>query len=111
MKDNSVKKDVWVLLGSVVGFYLILIGAGWADAKLGLTQAYTLVDIASLAVQVATASALAWIVKRLALAQTLGKDFGKVFDVGWSKFDDKEKARWIIGAFLVIFTSVLFASK
>lgn len=109
--DNSVKKDIKLAGISVVGFYLILALAGWVDAKFQLTEAYTLVDIASLVLKVFTASALAWIVKRVVFTQTLGKDFGSTFDVGWEEMSQKEKARWIIGTFLTIFIGVIIAAK
>jgi hypothetical protein len=41
---------------------------------------------------------------------TLGKDFGGVFNEGWAQFSIKEKAHWIIGAFLVIFFAIMHAS-
>ena len=110
MKDNSVKKDMLVAGGSIVGFYLLLIVAGWLDSMFGLTAAYTLVDVASVSLKVATASALAWILKRLVFTNTLGKDFGGVFNEGWAQFSIKEKAQWIIITFLVIFFAVMQAS-
>lgn len=109
-KDNSVKKDIWVALGSVIAFYVMLVVAGWADAKFGLAQAYTLVDIASLVVKVATASAIAWVLKRVIFTNTIGKDFGGVMNEGWAQLSLKEKTRWIIGAFLVIFFAVMLAA-
>lgn len=109
-KDNSVKKDLWIAGGSVVGFYVLLIIAGWLDSVFGLTEAYTLVDVASLGLKVATASAFAWILKRLVFTNTLGKDFGGVFNEGWAQFSIKEKAKWIIVTFLVIFFAVMQAS-
>lgn len=110
-KDNSVKKDVGVAVGSIVAFYLLLLGAGWVDKNFGLTEAYTLVDIASLTLKVATASALAWVLKRIVFSKTLGKDFGETFNQGWETMDKKEKARWIIGAFLVIFSSIIVTAS
>ena len=109
-KDNSVKKDLIIAGFSVVAFYIVLIFAGWADRAFGLTEAYTLVDIASLGLKVATASALAWVLKRLVFSQTLGKDFGNTFNIGWGLMSGTEKARWIIGTFLVIFVSVMLAA-
>lgn len=109
-KDNSIKKDIGLAFAGIAGFYGVLILANYADSTFGLTQAYTLVDIASLALKVTTASAIAWILKRLVFAQTLGKDFGSTFNAGWEKLDIKEKARWIIATFLIIFFSVIIAS-
>lgn len=110
MKNNSVKKDLWIVGGSVIGFYVLLLLAGWLDGVFGLTQAYTLVDVAALGLKVATASALAWVLKRLVFANTLGKDFGGVFNEGWAQFTIKEKTQWILITFLVIFFSVMQAS-
>lgn len=109
-KGNSVKKDILLVVGSVFFFYLMLVIAGWIDGKFGLAQAYTLVDVASLALKVSTASALAWVVKRVVFTHTLGRDFGTVFNQGWNSLDIKEKSRWIIGTFLVIFFAVMQAS-
>jgi hypothetical protein len=111
MKDNSVKKDVLMAVGSVVVFYLILLFAGWADKTFDLVEAYTLVDIASLVLKVATASAIGWVLMRIVFTQTLGRDFGITFNSGWNAMNKTEKARWIIGTFLVIFVSVIIASK
>lgn len=110
-KDNGIKKDIGLVLGSIIAFYLALIGAGWMDNKLGFQEAYTLVDVASLGLKVAVASALAWIVKRLVFTNTLGKDFGDIFDSGWNEMSKVEKSRWIIGTFLVIFGSIIYASS
>lgn len=109
-KDNSVKKDIWVAIGAIVVFYVMLLAAGWVDAKFGLAQAYTLVDIASLGVKVATASAIAWILKRVIFSNSIGKDFGGVFNEGWAQMTLKEKTRWIIGTFLVLFFAIMLAA-
>ena len=108
-KDNSVKKDVVIAGGSIVAFYVVLIIAQWADSLFGLAEAYTLVDVASIGLKVATASAFAWLVKRLVFTNTLGRDFGKVFNDGWDKLSQIEKTRWIIGSFLVIFASIVIS--
>lgn len=108
--DNSIKKDILVALISIVAFYAILVGANVADAKLGLVQVFSLVDIASVAMKVATASALAWVLKRVVFTKTLGKDFGEKFDKGWSSMTDVEKARWTIGAFLALFAVIAMVS-
>jgi hypothetical protein len=109
-KDNSIKKDVLVALGSVFGFYLILKLATVLDAWFNLPEVFTLVDVASTGLQIATASAFAWILKRLIFSHTLGKDFGKVFDEGWSQFSVKEKTQWIIISFLSLFIGCVIAS-
>lgn len=108
MNDNSVKKDIWLVIGSIIGFYAVLLGASWVDLKLDLAQAYTLADIACVSLKVATASALAWILKRLVFTNTLGKDFGKSFNEGWADMSLVEKARWTIGTFLVVFTTIMW---
>ena len=110
-KENSVKKDVFLALGSVVGFYLVLLLARFVDTQFGIPDAYNLVDIASLVLKVATASAIAWVLKRLVFAKTLGKDFGNTFDQGWAEMSKVEKTRWIVGTFLVIFYAVISASN
>lgn len=107
MKDNSVKKDVWFWGLSIFGFYLVLSTATWIDSKLGLTQLFTLVDIASTTVKVTTASLIAWVVMRFVFTNTLGKDFGKTFNDGWEKLNESEKVRWILITFLVIVFGVI----
>ena len=103
MNDNSVKKDICIAATAILLFYIILVGANVIDNKFGLSQVFNLVDIAAAAMKVATASALAWLVKKLVFAKTLGRDFGAKFDSGWYAMNDTEKARWIIGTFLVLF--------
>lgn len=110
-KDNSIFKDVLMVLLTVVGFYLILNGATWFNNKFDFSQIFQLVDIAAVAVKVATASALAWVVKRVVFAKTLGKDFGKTFDSGWAQMSTVERARWTIVTFLVIFATILYISN
>ena len=109
-KDNSVKKDLLLVVGSLATFYLILWIATWVNAKFGFDQIFNLVDVASLSFKVATASALSWVVKRFVFTQTLGKDFGRTFNIGWANMTDVEKARWTIVTFLVIFAVILQAS-
>lgn len=111
MTDNSVKKDVGIAAICVVVFYVLLVVANWVDTKFSLPEIYSLVDIASVTLKVATASAIAWVLKRVVFTKTLGKDFGDTFNKGWEVMDKKEKARWIIGTFLVIFVSVILVSK
>jgi len=111
MNGNSVKKDISLVFAFIVGFYLTLVGAGWVDGKLGLTQAYTLVDIASLSLKVFTASALVWILKRLAFKNTLGADFGATMNAGWNQMSTIEKTRWVIGVFVALFTAIIIAGS
>lgn len=108
--DTGVAKDIFLAILGIVGFYVMLVLASWADAKFSLTEAYNLVDIASLSLKVFTGSALAWILKRIVFSHTLGKDFGKTFNEGWDSMTSQEKAKWIIISFLVIFGSIMFAA-
>lgn len=110
MKDNSVKKDLAWAGGSILGFYLILKLATWLDSVLNLPEVFTLVDVASTGLQIITASAFAWILKRIIFTNTLGKDFGGVFNEGWAQFTIKEKAQWIIISFLALFIGCVIAS-
>lgn len=109
-KDNSIKKDVWVAGGSILGFYLILKLATLLDTWFNLPEVFTLVDVASTGLQIATASAFAWILKRIIFSKTLGKDFGGVFNEGWAQFTIKEKTQWIIISFLALFIGCVIAS-
>lgn len=110
MKDNSIKKDLGLAAGGVALFYIVLVVANYLDMKFGLTQAFTLVDIASLLLKVSTASAIAWVIKRVVFKNTLGKDFGGVFNEGWEQFTIKEKTKWILGVFVVLFVAILTAA-
>lgn len=107
--DNSVKKDIGIALAAIFGMYLILIGANYVDAKFGLPQVYTFVDVASLFLKVTTASALTFILKRLVFKNTLGKDFGKTFDEGWQQFTPKQKTIAMLAVFVPIFVGILCA--
>lgn len=109
-KQNSVKKDIWLVLGSVVGFYLLLILANYAYDSFGVKQAFAVVDLSVLALKVTTASALVWILNRVVFSNTLGKDFGKTFNDGWDSMSNVEKSRWILGTFVVLFASILAVS-
>lgn len=109
-KDNSIKKDVLVAGGGIVGFYIILVIATWLDSLFNIPAVFTLVDVASTGLQIVTASAFAWILKRIIFTNTLGKDFGGVFNEGWAQFTIKEKAQWIIISFLALFIGCVIAS-
>ena len=110
-KQNGILKDLGVAGGGVIFFYLILILAKWVDGKFGLAEAYTLVDIASVSLHVAIASALTWVIKRVVFPKTLGAFFGTMFNIGWGEFTVQEKTRWSLATFLVIFATIMFASK
>jgi hypothetical protein len=107
-KDTSVIKDWAITVGSVVGFLGLLQLATWVSAAFGFTGLYDVVDIASVAVKVAVASALAWTVKKIVFPATLGKDFGATFNEGWKAMPKKEKTRWIIGMFMALFVTIMF---
>ena len=109
MIDNSVKKDIKWAVGSIVGFYLLLFIASLVDSWLGVGAAFNLVGVAAMGLKVATASAFAWILKRVVFTHTLGKDFGGVFNEGWAQFSIKEKAQWIIITFLALFFAIMHA--
>jgi len=110
-KQNGVVKDLAVAGGSVVFFYLVLLLAKWVDGAFGLAEAYTLVDIASLSLHVAVASALVWVVKRVVFPKTIGIFFGSMMNIGWDEFSVKEKTRWTLSFFLVLFSIIILASK
>lgn len=111
MKDNSIKKDLITAGGSIAAFYLLLVIANWVDAALGLSAAFTLVDIASLVMKVGVCSAILWAYFRIVYKNTLGKDFGSVFDDGWSAMEPKEKARWILGVSVVLLGIIVYAAN
>jgi len=100
-----------MVMGAIVGFYLILNGATWINTKFDFSQIFQLVDIAAVTLKVAVASALAWVIKRVVFANTLGKDFGRTFDAGWNQMSTVEKARWTIVTFLVFFSIILYVSN
>jgi len=105
--DNSVKRDLAFAGLGVVAFYAILILATVLDGWLGLSAVYNLVTIALAFLKVATASAITWVLLRVGFKNTIGKDFGKSFDIGWSSMSSVEKARWTIGAFVVLFFAIM----
>lgn len=110
MKDNSVKKDLIIAGISIVAFYVLLIVATWIDGIFGLSSAFTLVDVASLVMKVGVCSAVVWAWFRIVYKNTLGKDFGDVFDKGWAALEDKEKARWILGVSVAVLAIVVYAA-
>lgn len=109
--DNSIKRDLIFASIGVFLFYLILILANTIDGVFGLSAAYNLVDIASTFLKVVVSSALTWGIFRIAFKNTIGKDFGSVFDNGWGLMKPVEKARWIIGGFIVIFMAIIIGTS
>lgn len=108
-KDNSVKKDIGIAIAAVIAVYGILVGANYVDTHFGLPQVYTLVDVASLFLKVTTASAITFILKRLAFPNTLGKDFGDKFTEGWEQLTPKQKTLTTLAVFVPIFVGILCA--
>ncbi len=106
--NNSVKKD-WLIAGGVfAGAFAILKAAGWIDTNFDFSAIYNLVDVYTVIAKVAVASALAWTVKKVIFANTLGKDFGTTFDTGWDKMQPVEKVRWILALFTALFVTIMF---
>jgi hypothetical protein len=107
-KNNSVKRDWLIAGGGAAGFFAILKASGWVDDKFDFSAIFNLVDFYMVAAKVAIASALAWTVKKLVFSNTLGKDFGITFDIGWEAMPPIEKSRWIIVVFIALFTTIMF---
>lgn len=107
-KDNSLKRDWLIAGGAAAGFFAILKGAGWVDQNFDFSAIFNLVDFYTVAAKVAIASALAWSIKKFVFKNTLGKDFGNLFNVGWDNMAPTEKTRWIIGVFTALFITIMF---
>lgn len=102
-KDNvSVKSDVWYVAGAVGIFYVMLAIIN----SLNLSEAFYIMDTVSLLVKVSTVSLFVWLVKRFAFPNTLGKNFGDLFNSGWNNLGPAEKTRWTIVTFLVLFAAI-----
>ena len=104
----SIKRDWLIAGGSVLGFFALLKGGSWLNENYDISSIFNLIDFYAVAMKVAVASALAWSVKKFAFGNTLGKDFGKTFDIGWSAMNDIEKTRWILGVFTALFVTIMF---
>lgn len=106
-KPQGVLKDI----GYVIGTFAAFIGAGqlakWLEATFSNSGFWNLVHVFNLSLKVAVASCLVWLLQKFIFKNTLGKDFGDVFDEGWNALDKKEKTRWILGSFIVLFCAVL----
>lgn len=102
MNDTSIKKDVIYVLIALGIFIGMVSGVGYVDVG----AAYHLLDVFALATKVFSVSLMTWMVKRFVFPNTLGKDFGKTFDDGWKSLDAKEKTRWTLGGFLVLFVAI-----
>lgn len=107
-KSNTVKRDWLIAGGGAAGFFAVLKLAGWVDAEFDISQIYNLVDFYVIAAKVAIASALVWTLKKFVFSNTLGKDFGEKFNIGWSEMTVVEKTRWMLGFFLVVFATIMF---
>lgn len=107
-KTPSIKRDWMIAGGGALGFFGILKAAGWIDDKFDFSAIFNLVDFYVVAAKVAIASALAWTVQKFVFSNTLGKDFGETFDIGWTDMSNIEKTRWILSAFIVIFLAIIF---
>lgn len=105
----GVKRDWIIAGGSAAAFFALLKGAGWIDENFDFSAIFNVVDFSIVATKVAFASALAWTVKKFIFKNTLGKDFGDVFDTGWNEMGGIEKVRWILIMFIAIFATVMFA--
>lgn len=108
--DNSIKSDLLVATLGVVGFFVVLVVANLLDKLFGLTEAFTLVDIASMVAKVFVASALSFLLLRIAFRHTLGRDLGATFDDGWKQLQPKNKTLTIIVVVLVFFASIMLSS-
>jgi hypothetical protein len=106
---TSIVKDWGIAAAVAAGLFAVLAVAGWVDTKFNFTEIYNLVDIYDVLKKIAVSSALVWTVKKFVFTNTLGKDFGDVFDSGWKKMDSVEKTRWMLGSFLVLFVTIMFS--
>jgi len=108
--DNSIKRDMVFAVFGIGLFLASLVGAGWVDRAFGLTEAFSLVDVASAITRVFVASALSFALLRVAFRNTLGKDFGAAFDAGWIAMETTTKTKCIIVAVLVFFATIMLSS-
>lgn len=101
-KGGGLKKD-WLLVFVIFGaFQLALWIATKAENALGW-DLFQLVGILGMASHLFAVSALIWVFTKLVFPATLGKDFGAIFNKGWSDFSDKEKTAATLVVFLVLF--------
>lgn len=106
--STNIKRDWLIAGGSIAGFFGLLKSVGWLDENYDISEMFNLIDFYMVTAKVAVASALAWTVKKLIFKNTLGKDFGTTFDIGWGEMSNVEKSRWIIAIFAIIFSTVMF---
>ena len=107
--STGISKDWLIAAGGAAGFFGLLKLAGWIDSNFDISQVYNLVDFYIIAAKVAIASALVWTLKKFVFSNTLGKDFGDTFNNGWAGMSNVEKTRWMIGFFLAVFATIMFA--
>jgi hypothetical protein len=107
-KDNNIKGDWGIAALFGVGFFVVLLLSNIIDQKFNISAIFNLVDFYIMVAKAFFASAIAWTIKKVIFKNTLGLDFGKVFNDGWNKFTPVEKTKWILITFLVIFVSVMF---
>ncbi len=108
-QTTSVKRDWLIAGGAAAGFFALLKGAGWIDQNFDFSAIFNLVDFYTVVAKVAIASALAWSIKKFVFTNTLGKDFGSVFDCGWAAMKPVEKTRWILALFSALFITIMFS--
>jgi hypothetical protein len=107
-KDNNIKREWGVAALFGLGFFVVLLLSNVIDQKFNISAIFNLVDFYIMIAKAFFASAIAWTIQKLVFKNTLGLDFGKVFNDGWNKFTSTEKTKWILITFLVIFVSVMF---
>lgn len=108
--NNSVTRDIWIAIGTIIIFLALIPAASYVTRTWGYARVFDLVDIAAVVSRVAVSSALVFLLFRWGFKKTLGRDFGDDFDSGWGAFEPKEKARWIIGAFVALFFAIFTGS-
>lgn len=136
-KCNSVRRDITVACIAIAGFYVALFiinlvngfndnnqlkseaeatGVELVEGSTNIVSeasyktfsaSYGLVELFNLLMTVAIAGLIGWLVLRWAFKNTLGRDFGKVFDVGWHRMPPVDKTKWIIITWLIIFFSIV----
>lgn len=107
-KENGISKDWAIAAVTAIGFFAVLQFASWVDSKYNFAEIFNLVGFYTVVAKVAIASALAWTVKKIIFAKTLGKDFGKTFNDAWDAMYSKDKVKWILITFLALFVTIMF---
>lgn len=107
--DNSIKRDIVIALIWVGVYYGVLTLTTFLDKWFGLTEAFTIVAMTKLVMKAVTASAISFLLTRIAFRHTIGKDIGKTFDDGWDKIAPQNKTKIIIAVVLVFFASIMLS--